>query len=99
QDHVEGGAGPHESREALATAGARQDAKLDFGKADLRLRVIARDAVTACERELEPATQAGALDARGDGLRKPCHLVEHVLPVRREPLCFGGGGQLDEFLD
>ena len=46
-------------------AAAGQQAEGDLGQAELRLRVVERDAVVAGERDLEAAAERGAVE-RGD---------------------------------
>src|SRR2546427_11836255 len=49
--------------------------------------------------ELESATEAGAMNADGDRLRKARHAVEHFLAVGRQSFSFGGGAERDELFD
>src|SRR5205807_1849605 len=85
--------------QALAPPGPREEAELHLGQAERRLGVVGRHAIGAGERELEPAAEAGPMDADDDGLGKRRHASQHLLPLRRQPLRLGGGRQGDEFLD
>src|SRR2546429_4880095 len=49
--------------------------------------------------ELESSTEAGAMNADGDRLRKARHPVEHFLAAGRQSFSFGGGAERDELLD
>ena len=64
EDDVERRAHADEPRQAIAAAGAGNEAELHFGKSELGLRMIGRDALVAGEREFDPAAQAGCRESR-----------------------------------
>src|SRR6266704_677139 len=99
EDHVERGARADESRQPLAPAGPWEDAELHLREPKLGLRVIRGDTVAAGERELEPAAQAGAVNADRDRLGETGDALEQVLTVGREPLRLRRARERDEFLD
>ena len=99
EDHVERGTGADQSGQPLAAAGTRQDAELHFGQPELGLGVISRNPVGAGQRELQPTPQAGTVNSHDDRLRERRDAAQHVLAIGRQPLRFGGRGELDELLN
>ena len=75
-----GGHHPHQARQALGAAGARQQADLGFGQAELDLGRVGDDAVVAGQGDLQAAAEGEAVDRRGDrlaaGLQGAERLVE-----------------------
>ena len=99
QDHVERCPQADQPRQALGAAGARDDAELHLGKAELGLGMIAGDAVVAGERELEAAAETGAVDRRDHGLGQGLDPAHHLLPLEAQPLGLGLGRERGELLD
>ena len=62
-DELQGLLDADRARQPLRAAGARDDAELDLGQAQLA-HVLGRDAVVAAERQLQPAAQRRAVDGR-----------------------------------
>ena len=87
---------PDEARQALGTAGARQQAELHFRQAQHRLAVFGHHPAMAGERQLQPAAEAGAVNG-GDHRDGQClDLGEDHLPLSRQRLGVtgtGAGGQ------
>ena len=58
-------------------AAAGQQAERDLGQADL-VAAVGRDAVVTGERDLEAATECGAVDGRDDGLAARLELAQRA---------------------
>ena len=71
---------PRQAREALRAAGARQHAEINLRKTEPR--VLNRDPPMAGKRDLEAATERGAVDRGDDRLRARLHGVLHVVERR-----------------
>ena len=67
---------PHGAHDAT---GAGEQAEGDLGQADFTALRVERDAVVAGERDLESATQGGAVDSRGHRLAEGLEAVEGCL--------------------
>jgi hypothetical protein len=75
--------GADHARQALRPAGARQQAHLHLGQADLRLRVVQRDAVMAGQAQLEAAAERRAVDGRDQRLAAGLQLAEQQREAAR----------------
>ncbi len=90
EDEVESVGHADQARQALGAAEAGEEAELHLGEAELRLRVLGRDAALAGQGELEATAEAGAMD-RGDGgerqgdeaLHQLVAAPQHGVDVRR----------------
>ena len=70
-----------QARDALRAAGARQQADLDLGLADLGARVGRGDAVVGGQADLEAAAQGRAVDRRHDRLAAGLLAAEQLLEL------------------
>ncbi|MHC2517033.1 hypothetical protein ACVMHW_002915 [Bradyrhizobium diazoefficiens] len=69
--------GPDRARQALGAAGARQQAELHLGQAELGL--LHRNAEMTGQRDLEAAAERGAVNCGNDRLRRVLDLGQHVV--------------------
>ena len=81
-DELQGLLGADGARETLRAAGARNDAELDLGQAELA-HVLGRNAVVAAERQLQAAAESGAVDGGDNRLGR---LLDRVDQGRQERL-------------
>ena len=86
EDHVEGRLEANQTRQALRPATTRDQSELHFRKTERRFRRVARDAVGARDRRLEPTAEARAVDGRNDGRSKLLESVEQRMPVAAQRL-------------
>src|SRR5256885_8610513 len=86
EDDVERRARADQSWQPLATARTRQDAELDFRETDLGLGMVAGDAISARQGQLESAAQARAVDPCDNGLAELRNAVDQLLAFGREAL-------------
>ncbi len=89
-DHIDGGGGADEARQALCSAGAGHDAELDFRQAELGGR--SGMATMAGKRYLEAAAERCAIDGCSHGLRKGFDAGDDIRQQRLDR-------RLAEFLD
>src|SRR5438270_11554402 len=61
ENHVERSANSDQSWKSLRSPCTGDQSELNFGKREYCFRVIARNAIRRCKRELERTTQAGAV--------------------------------------
>jgi hypothetical protein len=99
QDDVERRRQPDETRQPLRAAPAGQDAEPHLGKTDLDARLIGRDAVMTCQRQLGAAAEAGAADRRHDRKRQRLERGEQPLPPARGLLGVLEGSQPADLVD
>ena len=79
-DELQGLLDADRARQPLRAAGARDDAELDLGQAQLA-HVLGGDAVVAAERQLQPAAQRRAVDGRHDRLGGRLDAVDQLRQV------------------
>ena len=75
-DQLDGGRDAGEARQALRAAGARHDAELHLGQAELRFPH--GDAAMAGQRDLQPAAECRAVDRGDDRLLARLDALDHV---------------------
>src|SRR5262249_26806494 len=93
KDHLYGAFDADGSRQSLGAAPGGQKSQLNFGQTDLSRALVNDQSMIASQGELEPSTQAGAMDD-GNGLYgELCQLVEQALAGS------GNGGGLATGLD
>ena len=80
-DHLHGLGRPDHARQPLGAAGARQQAELHLGQAEVG--VLGRDAEMAAQRGLETAAERIAVDRRDDRPRRVFQRVENFMQARR----------------
>src|SRR6266536_1723875 len=80
-DDVECRLDPDQTRQALRSARARQDAELDFGQPDLGGR--RGHPIIAGQRDLEAAAESRTMDRRDQRLRESFQCLEHIGKGRR----------------
>ncbi len=86
---------PDEARQALGTAGARQQAELHFRQAQHGFTVIGHHPAMTGERQLQPAAKAGAVNGGDHRDPQGFDLGEHVLsgPGQRFGILGAGAGR------
>jgi hypothetical protein len=91
QHHVECRLHSDESRQPLRAAGARKQAELRLGKAELGLAAIACDAGMTSEGRLEAAAERDPVNRRDHGLREVLDAVHHLVAFVARALAVGFG--------
>ena len=75
-DHLDRKLRADRARQTLRATGARQQTELHFGQAEPRF--LDRDAIVACQRNFETATERGTMDRSDDRLRRLLHEFENL---------------------
>ena len=99
EDNVQRRFDADQTGEPLASAGRRDDAELHLGQSELGFFVVAGHTVGTCQRCLETAAQAGAVDRRNHRFAQVLDAVEECLPVPHEAARLVTRSQRGEFLD
>ncbi len=80
-DHLHGLRRTDHARQPLRAAGARQQAELHFGQAEVG--VLGGDAEVAAQRGFETAAERIAVDRGNDGARRVLQQIENFMQARR----------------
>jgi hypothetical protein len=83
QDHVERTFGGDQPWQPLGSTRAGDEAELDLGQAETRIR--GGDPVVRGKRQLEPSAETDPCDSSDDRLRAGLHLLDHVPQRGRGP--------------
>ena len=87
---------PDKARQTLGTARARQQAELHFRQSQHRFAMISHHPAMTGERQLQPATEAGAVNSGDHRNGQSLDLGKDLLPFPRQGLGIlgtGAGGQ------
>jgi hypothetical protein len=98
QHHLHGrthAGAPHGAHRATES---RVDAEHDLGQADGKFVAVDTDAIAACQRELEAATQSKAIDDRYRGAGERFYRVEDALRTSDQLESLFGAGELRKLL-
>ena len=84
EQHVECRLNRHQTKDALRAACTRKKAEHHLGKAELRLRIIARHACMTGERNFKSATQCSTVDRRDHGHAERLNAIHCALAGTRQ---------------
>ncbi len=99
ENHVERSAGSNQAWKSLRAPCAGNQSELNFRKCEHRFRVIARDSIGRCKRQLQRPAEASAMYRADQWRAHSLDRIQQQLTFVTHSLGVCCGFQLEEFVD